>query len=205
MSKTGWSTAILKISPKCPDSGEIHMDPWSDFVQIVVQLLAPFATPPLSGIFIVLVNILLALVSIWATNKFTDMEKMRADMAEIKAWQDKLKLARATQDTVLFQELQESQGRIMRLNSGLMTSRMKPMCVFYIPLILVFGILNALYGGTLVLVLPFNPQDLLPFLKDMIGAPVPGGFGLTFIAWYFMVGLGLGNLIRKPFGQSMTM
>jgi uncharacterized membrane protein (DUF106 family) len=181
------------------------MDPWSDFVQIIVQLLAPVAKPPFAGIFIILVNILLALVSIWATNKFTDMEKMKADMAEIKEWQDKLKLARKTQDMALFQELQESQGRIMRLNSSMMTARMKPMCVFYIPLILVFGILNALFGGTLVVVLPFNPQVLLPFLEGMIGAPVQGGFGLTFIAWYFMVGVGLGNLIRRPFGQSMTM
>ncbi|TFF95557.1 DUF106 domain-containing protein [Candidatus Thorarchaeota archaeon] len=181
------------------------MDPWSDFVSSIVQILAPFATPPLAGIFVVAVNIFLALISIWATNKFTDMEKMKADMAEIKEWQEKLKVAQKTQDMVLLQELQEQQGRIMRLNSGMMMSRCKPMCVFYIPLILVFGILNTLYAGTLVVVLPFNPQDLLPFLEGMIGAPVNGGFGLTFIAWYFLVGLGLGNLIRKPFGQSMTM
>lgn len=181
------------------------MDPWSDFIQIAIQLLSPFATRPLSGMFIVAVNILLALVSIWATNKFTDMEKLNADMAEIKEWREKLSVAQKNQDMVLFQEVQEQQGRIMRLNSSIMMSRMKPMCVFYLPLIIMFGILNTLYAGSLVVVLPFNPQDLLPFVEGMIGAPTEGGFGLTFIAWYFLVGFGLGNLIRKPFGQSMTM
>jgi uncharacterized membrane protein (DUF106 family) len=181
------------------------MDPWSDFIQFMVNLFAPVATPPYAGVFIVVINILLALVSIAATNRLTDMDKMKENMAEVKAWQDKLKEARKTMDPVMLQELSEQQGRIMRLNSSMMTERMKPMCVFYIPLILVFSILNALYAGTLVVTIPFNIHVALPFLEGMIGAPVQGGFGLTFIAWYFMVGLGLGNLIRKPFGQSMTM
>jgi hypothetical protein len=38
----------------------------------------------------------------------------------------------------------------------------------------------------------------------MIGAPTAGGFGLSFYGFYFLVGLGLGNLIRKPFGLDMT-
>ena len=181
------------------------MDAWGDFLQAIVNFLSPVAEPPMAGIFIVAVNILLALVSIAATNRFTDMEKMKEDMAEIKAWQDKLKEARKTLDPIMLQELSEQQGHIMRLNSGLMTARMKPMCVFYIPLILVFSILNAIYAGAIVVTIPFNIHVPFPFLKDMIGTPVSGGFGLTFIAWYFMVGLGLGNLIRKPFGQSMTM
>ncbi|MGQ4911374.1 MAG: EMC3/TMCO1 family protein [Candidatus Thorarchaeota archaeon] len=181
------------------------MDPWSDIVQALVNLLAPLSAPPLAGVFIVLVNILLALISIFATRRFTDMEKMKADMAEVKAWNEKLKEARRTMDPILLQEVQEQQGRIMRLNSSMMTARCKPMCFFYIPFIAVFSILNALYAGTLVAVLPFNVQLAFPFLEGMIGAPVSGGFGLTFYAWYFLVGLGLGNLIRKPFGQSMTM
>jgi uncharacterized membrane protein (DUF106 family) len=77
------------------------------------------------------------------------------------------------------------------------------MCFFYIPLILIFGVLNAIYGNSIVAVIPFNIQDVLPFLTDMIGTPTAGGFGLSFYGFYFLVGLGLGNLVRKPFGLDM--
>ncbi|MFW9959172.1 MAG: EMC3/TMCO1 family protein [Candidatus Odinarchaeota archaeon] len=179
------------------------MDPWSDFIQAIASLFQPMATPPWSGILIVLVNIGLALISIWATNKFTDVEKMKQDMAEVKAWQDKMKAARKSMDPVALQEVINDQGRIMRLNSSMMGARMKPMCYFYIPFILVFTILGAIFQGGIVAVLPFNIDKALPFLTGMLGAPTSAGFGLSFYGFYLLVGFGLGNLIRKPFGQSM--
>jgi uncharacterized membrane protein (DUF106 family) len=92
----------------------------------------------------------------------------------------------------------------MRLQGSMMTNRCKPMCVFYIPLIMVFAIMNTIYGGSIVAVIPFNIQDVLPFLTGMIGAPTSAGFGLSFYGYYFLVGFGLGNLIRRPFGLTMT-
>ena len=180
------------------------MDPWSDFLQFVANLFQPMATPPWSAVLVVVVNIALALISIWATNRFTDVEKMKQDMAEVKAWQDKLKAARKSKDPVALQELASDQGRIMRINSSMMSSRMKPMCYFYIPFILAFTILGAIFQGGIVAILPFNIQEALPFLTGILGKPTPEGFGLTFYGFYLLVGFGLGNLLRKPFGQSMT-
>jgi uncharacterized membrane protein (DUF106 family) len=180
------------------------MDPWSDFIQFIVVIFQPMATLPWSAILIVLVNIVLALISIWATNKFTDVEKMKQDMAEVKLWQDKMKAARKTMDPVALQEVMNDQGRIMRINSSMMGARMKPMCYFYIPFILVFTILGAIFQGGIVAVIPFNIDKVLPFLTGMIGAPTNAGFGLSFYGFYLLVGFGLGNLIRKPFGQSLT-
>jgi hypothetical protein len=45
---------------------------------------------------------------------------------------------------------------------------------------------------------------VLPFLDGMIGTETINGFGFSFYGFYLLVGLGLGNLIRKPFGQTMT-
>lgn len=159
---------------------------------------------PGSTILIMLVSIGLSLISIWATRRFTDMEKMQQDMEDIKEWQERLKRARQSMDPIELQQVQEDQGRILRLQGSMMTSRMKPMCVFYLPLIIVFYIMNTIYGGSIVAVIPFNIQDVLPFLTGMIGAPTSAGFGLSFYGYYFLVGFGLGNLIRRPFGLTMT-
>ena len=176
------------------------MDLWSDFLAI----FGPVSVMPWSAIFVAAVAIGLALMSIWATRRFTDQEKMKQDMEDIKAWQEKFKLARQSTDPLELQQVQEDQGRIMRLQSSMMMDRCKPMCVFYIPLILAFGMMNTIYGNSIVAVIPFNIQDVLPFLTGMIGAPTGAGFGLSFYGFYFLVGFGLGNLIRKPFGLSMT-
>ena len=159
---------------------------------------------PASTILITLVSISLALLSIWATRRFTDMEKMQSDMAEIKAWQDRFKKARQSMDSVELQQVMDDQGRIMRLNTSMMSARMKPMCLFYIPFLIIFGVLNIIYGTSIVAIIPFNIQKVLPFLTGYVGAPTTGGFGLSFYGYYFLVGLGLGNIIRKPFGLSMT-
>lgn len=159
---------------------------------------------PVSTVFIMLVAITLALVSIWATRRFTDMEKMQADMAEVKAWQERFKKARESMDPIELQQVMDDQGRIMRLNTAMMSARMKPMCVYYIPFLIVFAILNLIYGNNIVAIIPFNIDKALPFLSGWIGHSVQGGFGLSYYGYYILVGLGLGNIIRRPFGLSMT-
>ena len=173
------------------------MDIFSDFIQIM-------ATLPMSAITILIVNVFLALISIVATNKFTDVEKMKADMEEVKVWREKMNVARKTMDPVLLDEVMADQGRIMKINGAMMGARMKPMCVYYIPFLIVFWTMGALFGSSIVAVLPFNIQKVLPFLDGMLGTATTGGFGFSFYGFYLLVGLGLGNLIRKPFGQSMT-
>ena len=173
------------------------MDMFTDFIQI-------FSTMPWSAITILVVNVFLALISIAATNRFTDRDKMKADMEEVKIWQDKMKAARKTMDPVALQEVMADQGRIMRINGSMMSARMKPMCVYYIPFLIVFYAMGAMFGNSVVAVLPFNIQKVLPFLEGMLGTSTNSGFGFSFYGFYLLVGLGLGNLIRKPFGQSMT-
>lgn len=173
-------------------------------MDIFSDLILTLSIMPWSTITILAVNIFLALISIWATNRFTDMEKMKADMEEVKVWQEKMKVARKTMDPVLLDEVMADQGRIMKINGSMMSARMKPMCIYYIPFLIIFGIMGSLFGNSIVAVLPFNIQTVLPFLDGMLGTATAKGFGFTFYGFYLLVGVGLGNLIRKPFGQSMT-
>jgi uncharacterized membrane protein (DUF106 family) len=174
-------------------------------MQDLVADLFGLVTPmPVSTLFILAVSILLALVSIWATNRFTDQEKIKEDMATVKDWQTKFNEARKSGDPQLLQEVMDSQSQIMRLQSGMMTARCKPMMIYYIPFLLVFSLLQMIYGNTIVAIIPFNAQILLPFLENWIGFSVQGsGFGLTYFGWYMLVGLGLGNIIRKAAGQQV--
>jgi len=182
------------------------MDPFGDFIQFFVGLLDPVSTLPLSAPFILGVSVSLALISSWATMRYTDVEKLKEDMEAIKQWREKFNAARKTMDPVLLQEVSDEQGRIMRINANMMGARMKPMCIYYIPFVIIFAILNAVYGAQPVAILPFNPQDFLPFLEPMIGFNIPSsGFGLYFWPWYLLSSLGLGNLIRRTLGVGMEM
>ncbi len=180
------------------------MDIWSDFVQFLVVLLAPVEVMPWSAITILVVNLFLVLFSVIATNKLTDVEQMKADMEEVKVWREKMSAARKSMDPEALEEVMADQGRILKINSSMMGARCKPMAVYYIPFILVFSIMGTMFGNSVVAVLPFNIDKVLPFLVGMLGTSTPSGFGFSFYGFYLLVGLGLGNLIRKPFGQSMT-
>jgi uncharacterized membrane protein (DUF106 family) len=184
----------------------IVMDLWSDFIGFFTGILAPVADPPFSALFILFVSVSLALIASWATMRFSDVEQTRENMQEISEWRKKLDEARKTMDPMLLQEVQDQQSRIMSLNAQMMSSRCKPMCLYYIPFIIIFGILNALYAGIPVAILPFNAQKLLPFIDPMLGTNiVGGGFGLWFWPWYLLSSLGLGNLIRKFLGLGVEL
>ncbi|MFW9954100.1 MAG: EMC3/TMCO1 family protein [Candidatus Thorarchaeota archaeon] len=176
----------------------------SDFINYLAAFFEPVSKMPYSAPFILVVSVLLALVSIVLTNKLTDPEKMKEDMEEVKAWQAKFNEARKTGDPQLLQEVMDSQSRIMRLQSNMMSSRCKPMLIFYIPFILIFSVLAAIYGNNPVAILPFNVTKVFPWLEGMIGVDLPGtGFGLTYFPLYMLSGFGLGNLIRRAAGQQM--
>ena len=81
--------------------------------------------------------------------------------------------------------------------------------LFFIPFIVIFAVLRGFYstGGVddIVAVLPFNIQKVLPFMVGLAGRPVAAGFGLSFYAFYFLVGLGLSSILQRIMGtQVMT-
>jgi uncharacterized membrane protein (DUF106 family) len=181
------------------------MDLWSDLLESIVSLFEPVSMMPYSAPFVILVSVGISFISLALTKKFTDVEKLKANMEEIKKWQQKFKIARESMNPILLQEVTDHQQRIMRLNAEVMGARMKPMCLFYIPLLIIWGILQAIYSNTIVAVIPFNIQEVLPFISGWLGVNVPGsGFGLTFFTLYIMASFSLGTLIRKSAGIEIT-
>ncbi|MCK4279737.1 MAG: DUF106 domain-containing protein [Candidatus Thorarchaeota archaeon] len=168
----------------------------ADFLQSIAALLAPVGSMPLSAPFVAIVSVLVALLTTWATKKFSDVEQTNADMEEIKAWQVRFNEARKTMNQVLLEEVMADQGRIMKMQGNMMSSRMKPMCITLIPIFAVFGILSTLFGATPVAILPFH----VTFLEGFMGTNVQGGFGLYFIWWYMLTSMSLGMMLRKFLG-----
>jgi uncharacterized membrane protein (DUF106 family) len=173
-----------------------------DLLADLINALEPLTRMPLSAPFIVLVSVSLALLSIFATKKFTDVDEMKEKMKEIREWQAKMNKARSTMDPVLLNEVMAQQQRILKLNQEVMGSRMKPCCVTYLPIIIVFFLLSSIYGSSIVAIIPFN-VGRIPFFEPAFGVTVPGGFGLQYFYWYFLASLGLGSLLRRAFGQDM--
>ncbi|MGY5851976.1 MAG: EMC3/TMCO1 family protein [Candidatus Thorarchaeota archaeon] len=170
------------------------MDMWSDFLLVLTS--APWSAP-----FIVLVSVFLNLISIWATARFTDVEKLKENMAFVKEWQAKFNEARKTMDPLLLQEVQDMQSRVMSINAQMMTARCKPYLIFIIPFMAIFYLLSAMYGNTIVAVIPFHIEEVLFFMKDWLGFTTDAGFGLTYYSWYLLTSFGLGGFVRKIFGQ----
>jgi len=168
-------------------------DIWANFLQSIAALLTPVGSMPLSAPFVAIVSVLVALFTTWATKKFTDVEQANADMEEIKAWQTKFNEARNSMNQELLEEVIADQGRIMKLQGSMMSSRLKPMCITFGPIIAVFGILSTLFGATPVAILPFH----VTFLEGVLGTNVEGGFGLYFIWWYMFTSMSLSMMLRK--------
>ncbi|MCK4484317.1 MAG: DUF106 domain-containing protein [Candidatus Thorarchaeota archaeon] len=168
----------------------------ADFLQSIAALLTPVGSMPLSAPFVAIVSVLVALLTTWATKKFSDVEQANADMEEIKAWQTKFNEARQTMNQELLEEVMADQGRIMKLQGSMLSSKMKPMCITWIPILAVYGILSTLFGATPVAILPFH----ITFLEGFMGTNVEGGFGLYFIWWYMLTGMSLGMMLRKFIG-----
>jgi len=175
---------------------EEMQDIWADFLQSIAALLTPVGSMPLSAPFVAIVSVLVALFTTWATKKYTDVEQANADMEEIKAWQTRFNEARKTMNQEVLEEVMADQGRIMKMQGNMMSSRMKPMCITWIPIIAVFGILSALFGSSPVAILPFH----VTFLEGFMGTNVQGGFGLYFIWWYMLTSMSLGMMLRKFLG-----
>jgi hypothetical protein len=57
----------------------------------------------------------------------------------------------------------------------------------------------------IVAILPFNIQNVLPFLDGMLGTATVAGFGMTYWGFYFLVGLGMSSILQRIMGtQVMT-
>jgi uncharacterized membrane protein (DUF106 family) len=139
------------------------------------------------------------------------MRRLNRYQTEIKQYREMEQQAKKTGNEKLLRKARRRKSYIDRIQRESLTARCKPMLFFFIPFILLFNILREFYlapdGVTqlVVAILPFNANKLLPFLEGFIGVQTAAGFGLWFWPFYFLVGLGLGQILQRFMGvQVMT-
>ncbi|MBD3404901.1 MAG: DUF106 domain-containing protein [Candidatus Lokiarchaeota archaeon] len=169
-----------------------------------------FRTPPWSGVFILVVSVTVTSISNLAMRRFADMRRLKRYQAEIKQHQEMQKKAEKTQNEKLLRKVRRRKAYIDRIQREMMTERCKPSLLFFIPFVLIFSLIRGWYTASdgitqlIVAVIPFNVTKALPFLEGFIGTSTAAGFGLFFWSFYFLVGLGLGQILQRVMGTQLT-
>ncbi|MFW9944309.1 MAG: EMC3/TMCO1 family protein [Candidatus Sifarchaeia archaeon] len=190
-------------------------DPFGDFMAWFNITFALFKTPPFAALFIMVISLSITTVSNLAMKRFSDMRRLHRYQAEIKQHQEMQKEAEKTQNEKLMRKVKRRKAYIERIQREMLTQRCKPSLMFFIPFILLFTVLRAFYfiiddpitgagHDQVVAIIPFSVHKLLPFLTGWLGVPTAYGFGMTFFGFYMMVGLGLGQILQRIMGVSLT-
>ena len=132
------------------------------FDTLVNPILNPLlALPPLGSIGIV--ALLVSLIVVFIYKLMTDQTLMKTLKADIKKFQDEMKLLKNNPA-----KLMEMQKKAMETNMKYMMQSMKPTLITFLPIILIFGWLNANLAYE-----PINPGETfiteMTFETDAIG------------------------------------
>ena len=166
-----------------------------------------FQEPPFAAILIMIASMTVTTISNLATRKFADVRRLRRYQTEIKQYQEMQKKAQETGNKKLLRKVKRRKAYIDRIQREMMTQRCKPSLIFFIPFMIILALLRDFYTGPtseiIVAVLPFNPQKVLGFLEPLIGVSTAAGFGIYFLPFYMMVGLGLGQILQRIMGVNI--
>ena len=185
-------------------------DPIAAFMLWFSTTFQIFQDPPLSAVFILIVSMSITTVSNLASKRFTDVRRLNRYQAEVKQYQEMQKEAEKTQNEKLMRKVRRRKAYIERIQREMLTQRCKPSLIFLIPFLIVFQVLRGFYMDpatgldSVVAVVPFSVHKLLPFLVGWLGTPTAYGFGFYYFGFYMFVGLGIGQILQRLMGISLT-
>lgn len=186
-----------------------------------------------STIFVMLLSLAIALVSSFLTKKLVDTEELERKQKLIRKHKEEkteiIELAETNpkQYKKKVVKWKRKEQFIKKIEQGMALSRMKPMCFTFLPMIIMFGILNAFFGRNPVACTPMNANDV-PLIGEYIWAATnidpdvlppawtaliwgePRHIGqfagwIGFTAWYFLNSFFFNTIINRLLGiQSQT-
>ena len=163
-----------------------------------IDFLTAITTPPGSMIFVILMGLTTTLISQFLTRWLVDTQEVERKQKQIRAHEEEkekiIKLAEIDVNRYRKQRKRwERKDMVLKKSQqSISMQRMKPMCITFIPMMVIFGFVGQLFnsvGGTLpVAISPMNPE-ILPFIGPMITATVTGGPWISFTGWYMLCSL----------------
>lgn len=178
--------------------------------------------PPGSMFFILLLSAAIALVSAGLTKWLVDTDELERKQRQIKAHEEKKEqiIELADKDIHKYQKLRKRWERkdemLKKTQQSIAMQRLKPTCITFLPMIILFGIIRGLFGNSPVALTPMNANDI-PLIGGILQATgnaeawtalfygstktieINDGW-INFTAWYFLCSLGINTLVQRLFG-----
>lgn len=178
--------------------------------------------PPGSMFFVLILSLIVGVTSTLLTRLLVDTKELNRKQTLIKAHnEDKKKiiaLAELEPDRYRKQRArwEKRDAFIKKIQQGMALQRLKPSCVTFLPMIIIFAVLRGIYGNNPVACPPMNPfgvpmlegfvlafsdpGTIYPFGQEVFGMEliVTNNMGwINFTAWYFICSLGTSTLLQR--------
>jgi uncharacterized membrane protein (DUF106 family) len=155
--------------------------------------------PPGSMVFVILLSLTTALISAGLTKLLVDTEQINRKQIQIKAHQEEKEkiIALAEVDPERYRKARKrwerKEAMFKQSQQKMSLQRMKPTCITFIPMLIIYGIMNTMLAGKPVAISPMNANDV-PLIGGFIAA---GNLFINFTAWYFLCSLGFNTVIQR--------
>ncbi|MFX1567938.1 MAG: EMC3/TMCO1 family protein [Promethearchaeota archaeon] len=156
-------------------------------------------TPPGSMLFVLLLSLTTATISTLLTRWLVDTEEINRKQTQMKAHEEEkqkiIDLAEVDPDRYrkARKRWERKDAMIKKSQQRMALQRMKPTCITFIPMIVIFSLINTLFRGAAVALSPMHANDI-PLIGNFISA---GPIWINFTAWYFLCSFGINTLTQR--------
>ena len=167
----------------------IFQNPFLDFI----------TTPPLSMLIVLLLALATALISALLTKLLVDTEEIDRKQRQIKAHEEEKQkiIDLAEIDPERYRKARKRWERknamFKQTQTRMSIQRLKPTCITFLPMIIIYALMNWLFAGVGVAISPMNANDV-PIIGAIIAS---GNVSINFTAWYFLCSLGINTLVQR--------
>ena len=155
---------------------------------------------PGSTYFIILFNIIIAVLMSLLTKALVNVDKISRHQKEIKVHNENKKKAMESADKKLWQKVQRREEYIKKIQSEMMIQQMKPMLVWFIPITVIFFLMRSAFVNIPIAWMPFRFPEIPIIIQNVRYLGNLTWMGFT--GWYFLTSIGLGNYVRRFMGAS---
>lgn len=156
-------------------------------------------SPPGAMLFIMEIALTTSIISSLLTMWLVDTGEIERKQKQIKAHQEEKEkiIEIAEEDSERYRKLRKRWERkdamLKQTQQRMAMQRLKPTCITFLPMIIIFGVIRSFYRSDPVALSPMNANDI-PLIGPIIAA---GSIFINFTAWYFLCSLGFNTLIQR--------
>ena len=156
--------------------------------------------PPGSMFFVFIVAVLTALISTGLSRWLVDTEEINRKQKKIKEHEERkekiIDLAEIEPERYkkARKRWERKQGMFKQTQQKMAMQRLKPTCITFLPMIIIFGLIRLIFDNNPVALSPMHANDV-PLIGNFIRAS--GGIWINFTAWYFLCSLGINTTVQR--------